>query len=277
MALSCRNLFSNAELINRFKQGLPDATRSHLDNNLRGLPASTPRYLDCVKQYVVTAGMVARACQARSVSTSTLITPRKRGQAVQHVPDNLFMDSFKTTSRTSLSSTFPSTPHSVDSTQIRWVHVKDDRMAEMLVQIENILNICNTGQSLLEKIRNHVRNLARENYPILQAPIDVPNVTISLCDEAMDVVTEDIWNHACWRCCDHGHSLFTCPYPTTAQRLIKSVIMRKKTQSSRSSTWRRQSIVQALEQVPVASPVQSPRHAPMNQPATNLTAVRCTV
>ena len=36
----------------------------------------------------------------------------------------------------------------------------------------------------------------------------------------MAVVPEDTWNLACWGCRDPGHSLFTYPYLTTAQRIF---------------------------------------------------------
>lgn len=54
MARRCRNVFSKAEFVNCFKQGLPDTTRSLLENNLRGLPASTSPDPDRVKQYSLT-------------------------------------------------------------------------------------------------------------------------------------------------------------------------------------------------------------------------------
>lgn len=41
MALLSRNVLSNAELMNCFKQGVPDATGSPMENNLREIPAST--------------------------------------------------------------------------------------------------------------------------------------------------------------------------------------------------------------------------------------------
>lgn len=54
---------------------------------------------------------------------------------------------------------------------------------------------------------------------MLQASIDVPNLTTVQCDEAMDVVPEDIWNLVCSGCRGPGHSLFTCPYLSTEQRI----------------------------------------------------------
>lgn len=75
MARRCRNVFSNAKLVNFFKQGLPDATSSLLEDNLRGIPASTLHDLYRVKQYALTAVKAACACQAPSVLPSKRSTP----------------------------------------------------------------------------------------------------------------------------------------------------------------------------------------------------------
>lgn len=73
----------------------------------------------------------------------------------------------------------------------------DDHMEEILVQMESVLNIANIGQYLPESLRAHVGNLSGENHPILQAPIEIPNLTAEQCNEATVVVLEEIWNHAC--------------------------------------------------------------------------------
>lgn len=94
-------------------------------------------------------------------------------------------------------------------------------MAEILVQMENVLNIAKNGKALPESLRTHVGNLAAENHPIVQASIHVMNLTTKQCNEAMDVVPEeDIWNLSCWGCRDTGHSMFTCPYIMRVHRIF---------------------------------------------------------
>lgn len=150
MALRCRNMFSTAQLPSCLKQGLPDATHWLLDNNIRGLPSETLHHLDRVKLYAVTGGTVTRACQAPLVSTSTLLTPNQRVQVVHHVPNNLSMALFWTSPPTSLPASRSQTPHGVDPTKLPHFQLPEDRMAEILVRIENVLNIFNTGQALSE-------------------------------------------------------------------------------------------------------------------------------
>lgn len=58
-------------------------------------------------------------------------------------------------------------------------------MAEILVQMENVLKIANTSQALSMFLLTHVGNLSGENRSILQVPIYVQNVTIEQCNEAM--------------------------------------------------------------------------------------------
>lgn len=67
-------------------------------------------------------------------------------------------------------------------------------MAEILVQMDNVLNSSNTDQALLESIHTHVSGISGENRPILQPEIEVPDLTKHQCDEAVAVVPEDIWN-----------------------------------------------------------------------------------
>lgn len=55
-------------------------------------------------------------------------------------------------------------------------------MEEILIQMKNVLNIENTGNSLSESLLTHVSGIARENRPILQLPIDVPAMTKKKCD-----------------------------------------------------------------------------------------------
>lgn len=123
--------------MNGFKQGPPDDTRSLFENNIRGLCAWTLQDLDGVKKYSLTSGTAARALQAPLASISTPSTPCQRIQAVNHVPDNLSMDSFQTSPHTMLYATVPSTPHGVDPTQIPRLQVTDDHMEVILIQMEN--------------------------------------------------------------------------------------------------------------------------------------------
>lgn len=76
--------------------------------------------------------------------------------------------------------------------------------------MDNVLNISNTGQALSDSLRTHVGNLDEENFRIFPAPSDVLESATEQCNEAMDVVPEDIWNLSCLGCRDPGHFIFTC-------------------------------------------------------------------
>lgn len=93
-------------------------------------------------------------------------------------------------------------------------------MGDILVQMECVLNIINTGKALLEAFRTYFGKLAGENDPILQKAIEVPNLIAEQCKEAMAGFLEDIWNLPWWGCYDPGHSFFKCPYLTTVQRIF---------------------------------------------------------
>lgn len=148
MARSCRNVFCNGELVNCYKQGRPDTTRSLLENNLRGLPTSTLHDLDRVKLYALIAGTATRECQAHSVLTSTFSTLRQRKHSIHHIQDNLSIAYLPTSPPTLLSSLVPPTSHGVDQTKVPQLQVTDDGMSEILVQMENVVKIYNIGQAL---------------------------------------------------------------------------------------------------------------------------------
>lgn len=63
--------------------------------------------------------------------------------------DDFSMDSFSTNRPVSLHDSVPPT-HGVDSTNVPRLQMTDDRMVETLLQMENVLNISNTGPALSE-------------------------------------------------------------------------------------------------------------------------------
>lgn len=118
IARRCRNVFSNAEIVKCFKQGFSDSTRSLLEKNLRGIPASTRHDLDNVKKYALTGGTATIACQDPSVLTSTLLNPRQHNQVIHHIPEKLSRASFPTSPPTSLLVSAPPTPQGIYLTKV---------------------------------------------------------------------------------------------------------------------------------------------------------------
>lgn len=108
------------------------------------------------------------------------------------------MASLPTTTPTSLSSSVPTTPHGVDPTKVPSLQDTDDPMAEILVQMENVLKITIICQLLTEFLCTCVGNIAVENRPTMPAPIAVPNLTIEQCDEPMASVLDDSCKIAFW-------------------------------------------------------------------------------
>lgn len=111
-------------------------------------------------------------------------------------------------------------PHGVDPTKLPCTQVTDDRMSEILVQMQKVLNISNTRQALSESHHTHVNGPVGWYRPVLQKPIEVPNFAKQQADEVIAVVPEDIWNLACRGCRDPGDSLFKCSYLTTVHRIV---------------------------------------------------------
>lgn len=90
-SLACRyrNLITKSELVNGYKQGLPEATRSMVENNIRSIAPEIRHDLDRVKVYAINARNAAWVCQAPPSSTTKNTTPRGSLQSVHFLPDNL--------------------------------------------------------------------------------------------------------------------------------------------------------------------------------------------
>lgn len=101
---------------------------------------------------------------------------------------------FSTYDPNSLCASVPPTPHGVDPINVQRLQVTEVPMEKILVQMGNVPNMTNAAQALLESLSNHVYNIAEENMPIVQAPIEPPNLTTVQYDESMAVVPEEICN-----------------------------------------------------------------------------------
>lgn len=134
-------------------------------------------------------------------------------------------------SRTSLQSSVPQMTHGTDPVKVPVLKIIEDRIVESLVHVENVLNISNAWQSMSLTFRTHFSFLAGENHPILQLPIEGPDLTAQQCEEFMAVVSKDIWNLVCLGCREPRHSLFTFPiftkFHTFYFRTVTSINMWK--------------------------------------------------
>lgn len=70
------------------------------------------------------------------------------------------------------------------------IQVTYDRMADILLKMENVLSISNKGRALSKSLHSHVNGLAGENRPILQPKIEVPNWKKQKFNEATEIAPE---------------------------------------------------------------------------------------
>lgn len=84
-----QDCLKKSELVNFYKQGLPDATCSMLENKIRSLAPDSIQDLDHVKSYALNAGKADQSFQAPLSSTTTNTTPRGRLQSVQFLPNKV--------------------------------------------------------------------------------------------------------------------------------------------------------------------------------------------
>lgn len=115
-------------------------------------------------------------------------------QAVHNILDYLSMASFPTTPPNLLYASVPLTLDGVDQEEVPLVHMTDDRMVEILLQMENFLSISNNKKAFSESIRAHVNGKAGKNRPILQPTLELPAFVKQQCEEVIADVPEDLCN-----------------------------------------------------------------------------------
>lgn len=87
-------------------------------------------------------------------------------------------------------------------------------MVELLVQMESVLNIDNTGKALQEFRGAHVASHIGDNRPILQAQIDVTYLTTEQRKRLYPSYQRHLKSFLLG-CHEHGHTLFIYPYLKT--------------------------------------------------------------
>lgn len=134
--------------MNFFKEELPEANCSLLENNLYKITGSTRHDLERDKHYALTTDTVARACQALSVSVSTLSTPLQRTKNVYHLPEDFYTDSLPNTTPNLLAASVNRTNHRVDPIKVARLHLTEEHMEKILPKMESVLKNSNKGQGV---------------------------------------------------------------------------------------------------------------------------------
>lgn len=218
IALRCRNLFSNAKLVNCFKKGLPDATRSlrkttSMNSPLRIVTTSAVinkrfDHRDCGTRMSSNFGFYFNAFDPSPPHTRRSPHPGLLHGFLPYCSSSFFF-CFRATDA-SLCRPNKVTARPCDGR----LHGGDpDADGKRHKHFQH-------GRRIVRVVSQSCKCNAGDNRALLQHPMEVHDLTKQQCDEAMAVFPEDIWNLACWGCRDPGHSLFTCPFLTTAQRIF---------------------------------------------------------
>ena len=76
-----------------------------------------------------------------------------------------------------------------------------------------------TTPSNVEELMQSLSSKALEGRPINRGVNPVPAITPEQLQKALSVIPTDYWSLNCWTCREGGHTTFTCPFLTWAQRL----------------------------------------------------------
>lgn len=107
-----------------------------------------------------------------------------------------------------------------DVRQLPPPNLSPTKLADVVMDLESVLNIAESRSSLPVAMRAQIQGLAGEDRNVLHAPMEIPTLTQEQIVEAMALIPNDLWNFACCGCRMGGHSPVTCPYLNEVHRVF---------------------------------------------------------
>ena len=238
----CRHVFSQTELVHNFVLGLHPATKALVQTHLDQAPAIKDDFLGVkrlaercdktAKTLAPSASTPRVGSSSKSLETRKTKTPKT---TVMHIPAMATALPSPPSTPASSDITFDKlsqlrdaekvdTPHSGFPLKDYLPKLEEGRLGDVITRLEEILLVDEPTSAPLdeasEKMRGIIakmdfseRNLCREHVP-------VPTLTEKQVAQAMSAIPADYWTLSCWTCRESGHSAFTCPSLTIAQRIF---------------------------------------------------------
>ena len=265
-AASCFNVFSDAEVVQYFVQGLIPVIRGPVSERLREKSLLEQQDISTARRIAVTEGKTHRLRLhdlAETVKANTTRSVRTRASADKVTP--VLMTGERTPS-----TNYPfTTPATVGPERTPWdpsmstdlrpptnmvpLRVgKEDTYTDLVRQMNAgfdksdrdlnlgepnavvrqlfpILSISGLASptttsgtstpTTADDLMGSLSQRSLEGRPINRSTTEVPAILPEQLQKALSVIPTDYWSLSCWTCREEGHTTFTCPFLTWAQRL----------------------------------------------------------
>lgn len=236
-ARDCQHVFTNHELVNHFIRGLPTAVRETVTDRARGMSLEHRGDLSKVRLAAASAGRTHRALLVAAKKPTTtspkggkalLIPelpeeqPQVRAQVVAPAQTPEAMSSLPPLPVNFLEAFAPKTGGS----RVRWNEpLHPATIADSLAHImyiggdppKDVSDSSTTGSVPYSDQQFTGHNM--KDRPVLRQMEQVPHLTDSQISLAVSVIPQDYWGLNCWTCRVPGHTTFTCPNLSAAQRV----------------------------------------------------------
>ena len=199
----CRNVFTPSELVQSYIMGLPESIRHRMHSQMYSMSPADKSNMVVIRNLAYQEGQSQRAMSRPTRQAHiTPKPPKPLAKAVNlHIgaPDKTDAESTYTW-ETALTSGKKSA-------------LDPSTVVNTAMALENIFIQTNEDLERMTKL------MSSDERDVMRPTEDVPNLTDEQVRLGQSAIPNDYWQLNCWSCRDQGHSTFTCPFLSPAQRV----------------------------------------------------------
>lgn len=201
----CRHVFTPSELVNAYVRGLHEATRERIYEQVRHLPAKDRTNIVVIRQMASAEG---RAQRAQVLRATTATTNTRSGRPLKpSATATMLLDDDKTPAPVSP----PTTPTSSATYETPTAHPMAYVNAVLAMEDLFVLD-----EDLVMKT---IQGMKMDGREVMRSSATIPELTPDQVEQAMAAIPTEFWYMQCRICYNAGHSMYTCPMLTVAQRV----------------------------------------------------------
>ena len=258
-AANCHNVFSDGEIVQYFVQGLIPVIREAVSERLREKSVLEQQDISTARRIAVAEGKTYRMRRedftstvkvnqrtVRTRATADKVTPvLLTGETGYSTPLDLGhkhtpLDPLRSTDLRPPTNLVPLRVGTNDtySALVRQMNdgfKKEERdlnlgdPASVVRQLFPVLSISGLASptttsgtstpTTTDELMSSLSPRTLEGRPVNRETTEVPAITAEQLQKALSVIPTDYWSLNCWTCREEGHTTFTCPFLSWAQRL----------------------------------------------------------
>lgn len=239
-ARDCQHVFTNHELVNHFIRGLPTAVRETVTDRARGMSLAHRGDLSKVRLAAASAGRTHRALLIAAKKPTPASPKGGKSFLLPELPVEQPLAQVPPAPQplharpAEVATALPPLPLNfweasapkAGTSRLRWDEpVQSAAIADSLAHIMYIggdpprdVSDSSTARSVPYSDQQFTGHNMKDR-PVLRQMEQVPHLTDSQISLAVSVIPQDYWGLNCWTCRVPGHTTFTCPNLSAAQRV----------------------------------------------------------